>query len=305
MAIKENLKMSINKFLQDFKDKSPEAVARRKKKVRLVILCVVGAFILIWAVTNLYRRIEYGRSIKVSGNIEGNEVRISFRVAGLIEELIADEGWYLKTGDVIARLDKTPLIQQRYEAAAALKLAQSQYELDRLDYVRAENLFAEGAISAQQRDAAKTKSDNDKADIDRLTAALELAQLNLDWANLTSPLNGYITVKSALQGENVLIGAPVFTAIDMNDIWVSAYVDEKDLGRIKLNQKAIVKIDAYPFKRYKGWISFISQQTEFTPKYIQTTKERVKYVYRIKVKCDNSSLDLKPGMPADAYIRLD
>ena len=86
---------------------------------------------------------------------------------------------------------------------------------------------------------------------------------------------------------------------------MSAYIDEKDLGRVKYNQKAIVKIDAYPFKKYKGWISFISQQTEFTPKYIQTTKERVKYVYRIKVKCDNSSLDLKPGMPADAYIQLD
>ena len=52
-------------------------------------------------------------------------------------------------------------------------------------------------------------------------------------------------------------------------------------------------------------ISFISQQTEFTPKYIQTTKERVKYVYRIKVKVDNSSLDLKPGMPADAYIMIE
>jgi hypothetical protein len=66
---------------------------------------------------------------------------------------------------------------------------------------------------------------------------------------------------------------------------------------------AEVKIDAFPFKKYRGWISFISQQTEFTPKYIQTTKERVKYVYRIKVKCDNSSLELKPGMPADAAIQ--
>jgi HlyD family secretion protein len=305
MELKAKLKKGAENFLKDFKDKSPEAAARRKHKIKKIVLCIVGVFVLIWAVTNLYKRIEYGKSIKVSGNIEGNEVRISFRVAGLIEELIADEGWLLKTGDVLARLDKTPLISQRDEAAAALKLAKSQYELDKLDYVRAENLFTEGAISAQQRDAAKTKSDNDKADIERLTASLELAELNLNWANLTSPLNGYITVKSALQGENVLIGAPVFTAIDMNDIWVSAYVDEKDLGRIKLNQKAVVKIDAYPFRRYKGWISFISQQTEFTPKYIQTTKERVKYVYRIKVKCDNSSLDLKPGMPADAYIRLD
>jgi HlyD family secretion protein len=91
----------------------------------------------------------------------------------------------------------------------------------------------------------------------------------------------------------------------MDNVWVTAYIDEADLGRVKLNQKARVKTDSYPHKKYDGWVSFISQQTEFTPKYIQTTKERVKYVYRIKVRVDNSSLELKPGMPADAYIMID
>ena len=91
----------------------------------------------------------------------------------------------------------------------------------------------------------------------------------------------------------------------LNDIWVTAYINEKDLGRVKLNQKSYVTIDSFPGKKYKAWISFISQQTEFTPKYIQTTEERVKYVYRIKVKVDNASLELKPGMPADAYILMD
>ncbi len=298
------IKAKVAQLVSELKDKSPEGLKKRRKKVMLLVICVVGFFAIVWLGGKIYQRIEYGKSIKVSGNIEGNEVRISFRVPGLIQELIADEGWLLKTGDAVARLDKSPFIKQRDEAAASLKLAKAQYALDKLDAVRAENLYREGAISAQQRDAAKTKSDTDMANIDQLTAALDLAELNLAWADLTSPLNGYITVKSALQGENVQVGAPVFTAIDLNDIWVSAYVDEKDLGRIKLNQKAIVKIDSYPFKKYNGWISFISEQTEFTPKYIQTTKERVKYVYRIKVKCDNSSLDLKPGMPADAYIQL-
>ena len=103
----------------------------------------------------------------------------------------------------------------------------------------------------------------------------------------------------------VQVAAPVFTAVDLNDIWVTAYINEKDLGRVKLQQEAYVMTDSYKNKKYKGWVSFISQQTEFTPKYIQTTEERVKYVYRIKVRVDNSSLDLKPGMPADAYIKVD
>jgi HlyD family secretion protein len=276
---------------------------RRKRLavLLLIIIAFVGGGVFAY---KLFVKAENAHTIKVSGNIEGNEVRISFRVAGLIQELLVDEGYVIKAGDCLARLDKSPLIKQRDEAAASVKLAQAQYEFDNLEYMRNENLYKEGAVSAQQRDAAKTKADTDISNIDKLQASLALTQLNLEWGDLTSPLNGYITVKSALQGENVQIGAPVFTAIDLNDIWVSAYVDESDLGRIKLNQKAHVKIDAYPHKSYSGSISFISQQTEFTPKYIQTTKERVKYVYRIKVKVDNSSLDLKPGMPADAYISL-
>ncbi len=144
----------------------------------------------------------------------------------------------------------------------------------------------------------------DKANVDALSASLELAKTRLGFANLVSPLNGYVLVKSALPGEVVQVGAPVFTVIDLNNIWVTAYINETDLGRVKLNQEADVVTDTYPGKKYKGRVSFISSEAEFTPKTIQTTEERVKLVYRIKVKVDNSSLDLKPGMPADAYIQI-
>lgn len=277
-----------------------------KKSNIIMIIITLAAVAVAFDALSIYKKHEAMRTVKVSGNIEGNDVRIAFRVGGQIEELIADEGWVLKTGDMVARLNKDELTKLRDEAAAALKLAESQYELDKLDYVRAENLFKEGAISAQQRDAAKTTYDNDAANIDQQRAALELATIKLnDWADLKSPLNGYVVVKSALQGEVVQVGQPVFTAIDLNDIWVTAYINERDVGKIKYGQKAHVKTDTYPNKKYDGEISFISQQTEFTPKYIQTTEERVKYVYRIKVRVDNRSLDLKPGMPADAYITID
>ena len=280
-------------------------VLKNKKRLTIAVLIVLGIAAAVSAFI-IYKHIESAKFIKVSGNIEGDDVRISFRVQGQIEELLADEGTVLKVGDVVARLKKDELIQNKNEAEAAWKLAKYQFDLDRLDYIRAENLFTEGAISAQQRDAAKTKFDTDRASVDQTRAAFELAKIKLeDWADLKSPLNGYVIVKSALQGEVVQVGAPVFTAVDLNDIWVSAYINETDLGKIKLNQKAYIKTDSYPNKKYKGWVSFISQQTEFTPKYIQTTEERVKYVYRIKVQVDNSSLDLKPGMPADAYIALE
>lgn len=281
------------------------ALKKDKKKLRAVVISVIIVALAVAAFMS-YEKYERSKTIKVSGNIEGNEVRISFRVQGQIDELLADEGSILRTGDVVARLNKDELTKLKDEAEASLKLAEYQRQLDQLDYVRAENLYKEGAISAQQRDVAKTKADTDKANVEQLTASLELAKLKLeDWADLKSPLNGYITVKSALQGEVVQVGAPVFTAIDLNDIWVTAYINEKDVGRVKYGQKAYIMTDTYPGKRYNGWISFISQNTEFTPKYIQTTEERVKYVYRIKVKADNASLDLKPGMPADAYIAVE
>lgn len=276
-----------------------------KKKIKILLIIILTAVVAVGATMFLkYEKAINNKVVKVSGNIEGNDVRISFRIEGQIEELLADEGILLKTGQIVARLNKDELSKQKAESLAALKLAQYQYKLDSDDYKRAQNLFKVGAISAQARDTAKTKADTDSANVEQLRASLELANTRLGWADLASPLNGYILVKSALQGEVVQSGAPVFTAVDLNDVWVTAYIDEKDLGKVKLNQKAYVTTDSYKNKKYDGWVSFISNQAEFTPKYIQTQEERVKYVYRIKVRADNSSLELKPGMPADAYIQL-
>ena len=257
----------------------------------------------------LYINIKENREnrgmIKVSGNIEGDDVRISFRVEGQIEELLVDEGYVVKKGDTVAKLKTDELSKTRDNAAAALKEAEYEYALAKIDYERSENLLAVGGTTTQKRDAAKTKSDSLKAQIEKLKASLDLAQTRMDFTTLASPINGYILVKSSLGGEVVQIGTPVFTAVDLNNIWVTAYINETDLGKVKLGQKAYIETDSYKGKKYKGEVSFISSQTEFTPKYIQTTEERVKYVYRIKVRVDNSSLDLKPGMPADAYIMIE
>jgi HlyD family secretion protein len=277
-----------------------------KLKINLVLFVIIG-FLLGIVVTLgvLWEKKSHNKNeIKVSGNIEGDDVRLSFRVQGQIVKLFTDEGQVLKIGDPVANLNTDELTQIRDNAEAALRAAVAQYVLDKLDYERAENLFKAGAISMQKRDAAKTQADADKANVEALQASLELAKTRLGFANLVSPLNGYVLVKSALPGEVVQIGGVVFTVIDLNNIWVTAYINETDLARVKLNQEASVMTDTYPGKKYKGWISFISSEAEFTPKTIQTTEERVKLVYRIKVRVDNSSLELKPGMPADAYIRI-
>lgn len=272
---------------------------RAKLLIPVVLLLVAGAFA---AGYYINQKKNHHKAIKVSGSIEGDDVRISFRVDGQITELLTDEGKVIKKGEPVARLDTDELSKIKANAEAALKAAQYDYELSRLDYERAENLLKAGAISVQQRDAAKTKFDADRSDTEQLKAQLELAETRLGFTNLVSPLDGFILVKSALAGEVVQPGTPIFTAIDLHNIWVTAYINETDLGRVKLNQEAYVAADTYPGKKYQGRVSFISSEAEFTPKFIQTQEERVKLVYRIKVKVDNESLELKPGMPADAYI---
>lgn len=274
-----------------------------KKRVKLI--AVLALIFVAGAISGVYiyeRNKDKNKIIKVSGNIEGDDVRLSFRVTGQITELLTDEGEVIKKGQVIARLNTDELSKVRDNALAVLKASEYNYSLAKIDYERAEALFQAGAISAQKRDEAKTNHDALLAQVEQNKASLELANTRLGFTDLIATLDGYVLVKGALAGEVMQPGAPVFTVLDLDNIWVTAYINEKDLGRVKLNQGADVITDTYPGKKYKGRVSFISSQAEFTPKTIQTTEERVKLVYRIKVKVDNTNLELKPGMPADAYI---
>lgn len=287
-------------LLKRLKNIATAATANRRRTAVIALAAAAAVVCLLLLIR--YEEKVRARTLKVSGTIEGDNVRISFRVGGKITELLTDEGKVIKAGDIVARLDTDELSKIRDEAAASLKAEEYRRELAAIDYARIENLFQAGAVSAQKRDEARTKADSTRANVEQLKAQLALAETRLGYADLASPLNGFVLVKSALAGEVVQAGAPVFTSIDLNNIWVTAYVNETDLGRVKLNAKASVETDSYRDKRYPAWVSFISQEAEFTPKYIQTTEERVKLVYRIKVRADNSSLELKPGMPADAYI---
>jgi HlyD family secretion protein len=120
-----------------------------------------------------------------------------------------------------------------------------------------------------------------------------------------SPVDGVVLVKSADVGEVLAAGATVVTIGDVDHPWLRAYINETDLGRVKLGSKARITTDSYPGKIYDGRVSFISSEAEFTPKQIQTQEERVKLVYRIKIEVDNPKHELKSNMPADAEIVLE
>lgn len=141
-----------------------------------------------------------------------------------------------------------------------------------------------------------------KARVEQAKAALRLAETRLGYATLVSPLTGVVLSKNVEPGEYVSPGTPVVTVGDLVNVWLRAYINETDLGRVKPGQKAVVTTDTYPGKPYEGYVSFISDEAEFTPKNVQTETERVKLVYRIKIDIKNPHMELKPGMPADAVI---
>jgi HlyD family secretion protein len=273
------------------------------KKYVITIILAISIVVCILIYYFNIRNAHSGNAIRVSGNIEATETRLSFQVAGKINQLFVDEGDYIKKGRVLAVLDSNELSDIKEQTQANLEQAQSDYNMREKDYGRYSELLKNDAVSVQEKEIAQNNFEVAKAKLNAAKKALELASIRLNYASLTSPVEGFVIVKSAEAGEVVQAGSPVFTVADMNDIWLTAYIKETDLGRVYLNQDVDVKTDSYPDKVYKGKISFISEESEFTPKYIQTTEERVKLVYRIKIDVNNPNYELKPGMPADGYIR--
>jgi HlyD family secretion protein len=134
-------------------------------------------------------------------------------------------------------------------------------------------------------------------------ALLRLAEVQLGFTRLISPFRGIIASRNIEPGEVVSPGQEVISIADLSVVDLKIFIDETEIGNVKPGQPVDVKIDTFPDKIYKGKITFISPEAEFTPKIIQTQKERVKLVYLVKVAISNPDLELKPGMPADAWLR--
>jgi HlyD family secretion protein len=216
------------------------------------------------------------------------------------------------------------------QAEAALEIAQADGDRIRLEFQRQKRLYEREVISTREFDQAKTsfeasearireakefsilvrkgprqeKIDQARATLEQAKQALGLAETRLQYATLLSPITGMVLSENVEPGEFVSPGTPIISAGDISRVYLRAYINETDEGRVKVGQRVRVTIDTFPGKAYEGKISFIAPQAEFTPKNIQTQKERVKLVYRIKVEIPNPNMELKPGMPADGEIIL-
>ncbi|MDY0221970.1 MAG: efflux RND transporter periplasmic adaptor subunit [Desulfobacterium sp.] len=190
------------------------------------------------------------------------------------------------------------------EIGENLKLVVEGPRKEEIDQARAGLSESRARYELAQKGPRVEKINRARADVQRAKQALALAKTRLGYTALLSPLTGIVLSENVEPGEYVVAGTPVVTVGDLVNVWLRGYINETDLGRVKVGQIVRVTTDTYPDKRYEGRISFISPEAEFTPKNVQTTEERVKLVYRIKVNITNPEMELKPGMPADAEISL-
>jgi HlyD family secretion protein len=214
--------------------------------------------------------------------------------------------------------------------AAKQTVVDSKADLDqkKKDYARYEALYEKDEIPAQTRDQAATnvtraqatydraqqilnelvegtrkeELDVDRANVRQAKENLDMSQIRLSYTVLQAPFDGIVLVRQAELGEVVSPGTPIVTLADLDHIWLRVYLPETDLGKLHWGQEVNVRTDTYPGKTYRGRVSVIASDAEFTPKSVQTEKERVTLVYRIKIDVENPNHELKPGMPADAYV---
>ena len=172
------------------------------------------------------------------------------------------------------------------------------------DQARAAARERREALQLLRKGARRERIAAARAGLDAALARVATARERLGYATLVAPISGVVLSKSVEPGEQVAVGTPVVTLGDLEQCWLKGYIPETDLGRVKLGQRARVTTDGHPGRVFEGRVSFISSQAEFTPKSVQTEKERVKLVYRIKIELANPGMELKPGMPADAVIEL-
>ncbi|MSR06476.1 MAG: HlyD family efflux transporter periplasmic adaptor subunit [Gemmatimonadetes bacterium] len=267
---------------------------------------------------------------------EGDRVKTGDSLAWLDRsELSARRAWAAAQLDaanaLLSELEHGARSEELVQAREGFRAADERFTDASRDVERVTRLVAGGALSQEALDKAKlafqvAQSQRQQAEqqlklvetgprrerIGAQRAMVAQAQAGLDQTNaalanavIRAPFDGVVTVRDREPGETVGAGAPVLTIMNLRDRWVRIYIREDRIGAVHLGQPAHISADTYPGKTYDGAVAFISTEAEFTPRNVQTTEERVKLVYAVKVRVTgDAGNELKPGMPADVRLEL-
>jgi len=266
------------------------------------------------------------------GNVEAIEVVVGSQVAGQLESFTPKEGNTLSTGDVVAVVDTSALVLQLQQAIAQRSASASRIEevtrqigvletqraIAQRAYERMKRLYDQQAATAQQLDQAERDyrtlvAQIEAAGAQRQTATRDVAANDAKTAQardqlrrtrVVNPVSGTILATYTRKGEFVQLGQPLYKIANLDTVELRAYVDESQLGSVKLGRAVTVSVDSGAGTRraFPGVVSWISARAEFTPTPIETRDQRTNLVYAIKVRVPNPGGVLKIGMPADLAL---
>lgn len=237
-------------------------------------------------------------SVTATGSVEPvTSVTVGTQVSGIISKLYVDYNTVVKKGQVIAELDKTNLISELNTAKANLSSAQSTLSYESANFKRYATLYKKGLVSADEYDTAKLNYEKAKESVASSREMVQKAQTNLNYAIITSPIDGVVISKSVEEGQTVAASyatPELFTiAKDLKDMQVVADVDEADIGDVKEGERVSFTVDAYPNDTFEGVVKQVRLEA--------TTTNNV-VTYEVVISAPNADLKLKPGLTANVTI---
>ncbi|HRY38355.1 MAG TPA: efflux RND transporter periplasmic adaptor subunit [Smithellaceae bacterium] len=268
-----------------------------------------------------------------NGRLEATEVDIATKLAGRLTEVLVKEGDFVDKDQIVAKIDASTLQALLKQAEAEVKRAKQAREtaLSRVEGIRvkrdlalkelerSKTLFAKNIFTQQEHDRNQTVKETYDAEyaaakslivetegaIESAVAQTERLKTEINDCLLRSPIKGQVLSRLAEPGEVLPNGGKVLTIIDNTDIYMNVYLSEQYAGIIPLSGDAKVVLDAIPDRQFLARVAYVSEKAQFTPKEVETTEERQKLVFRVKIRFQEfNDPRLKPGMPGVAYIRL-
>jgi HlyD family secretion protein len=241
------------------------------------------------------------------GNVDLRQLDLAFNNNERIVQVLVAEGDRVHRGQVLARVDTSRLAPQVAQAEANVALDSVNLSNARDQYRRNQTLSRNSggrAVARQDVDNAKTAFDAQSARRQADVAQLALLRQELVDAQLVAPTNATIRTRIMEPGEMASPTRPVFSLALTDPKWVRVYVPEPDLGKVRPGARATVSADAFPGRRFPGWIGFISPVAEFTPKTVETEDLRTSLVYEVRVFVQDANDQLRLGMPATVHVPL-
>lgn len=242
---------------------------------------------------------------QMNANIEQAEAQLKLLQSGArIEDInMAEEQVRLSKINLDQAEADSERMRNLYETETVTK---KQYDDALTRYQQTLNLYNS---SLENLDKVKNlirpeEIESAKANLKRNIANADLIKKNIEDCSVKSPVTGIVAKKFVETGEYVNPGSSLMKIADLSTAKLNIYINETDLGKIKLGQKAEVKTDSYKDRTYTGVVIYISPEAEFTPKNIQTEEERTKLVFEVKIEIPNPDNELKAGMPADALLMI-